>query len=179
MQINTQLDEHEKEQLAYLLQKVENVQIKGEIWHQLVQKFVTVSVIFCVLDKKGDVFLSYRKDREFDGYHLPGATVNDWETIDQARQRLIEGELIRDAGVEVGETKPIGWVEVTRGIDDNPTRHAVVLMYIAYTKNNVPQKAGSGFYPLDTLPSNILGCEKRVLTFFQKYLHDGLPIMGV
>lgn len=178
MQKKPPLTAQEKENLALLLERVDSSEIRGEIWHQLVQKFITVSVIFCVLDKNGDVFLSYRKDREFDGYHLPGATVNDWETVDQARERLAQGELKRDAGIDIGETKPIGWVEASRGVGDNPTRHAVILMYLTYVQNNVSLPEGLGFFPLKQLPSNILGCEKRVLSFFQKYLSDGVYILG-
>lgn len=171
------LNEEEKKQLADLLSRINNTQIKGEIWHQLVQKFITVSAVFCVLDEE-KVFLTYRKDREFDGYHLPGVTVNDWETVDQARERLVKGEVEAEAGLKVSEPEPIGWVEVERGVDDNPTRHAIILLYITRIQNVPSLKEGAGFYPLDNLPENILGCEKRLLSFFARYLEDGLIILG-
>lgn len=51
------LKEEEKQQLAGLLERIKNTEIKGEIWHQLVKKFITVPIELCILDKQNRVFL--------------------------------------------------------------------------------------------------------------------------
>lgn len=71
------LNEQEIIKLTDLLARVDNTQIKGDVWYELVKKFITVPIELCILDDQERVLLVYRKDREFDGYHMPGSVVND------------------------------------------------------------------------------------------------------
>lgn len=177
---STGLDEDEKKEFVNLLEKVDNIQIRGEIWHQLVKKFITVPIELCILDDQDKVFLVYRKDREFDGYHMPGTVVNDWETVKEARLRLVNGEVIRDAGFQVSEPEPIGWIEVRRGdgAEENKTRNAVSLLHVSRLQGDFQKKEGIGFFAFDSLPENTLGCHKFLLRKFAQYLEDGEAVLG-
>ena len=163
------ITEEEKKELARLLSKIKNREIVGDIWHQLVKKFITVPVELCVLDSKNRVFLVYRKDREFDGYHLPGTIVNDWETVHDARVRLMQGEIQKDAGFVISYPESIGWIEVRRGEGEyeSRTRNTVALLHIARIQGEFIEKEGYGFYALDAIPENTLQDHKFILRYFK------------
>ena len=177
---NTLLNDDDKKLLASLLERAKNTDIKGEVWHQLVKKFITVPVELCVLDSKNRVFLVYRKDREFDGYHLPGTIVNDWETVHDARVRLMQGEIQKDAGFVISYPESIGWIEVRRGEGEyeSRTRNTVALLHIARIQGEFIEKEGYGFYALDAIPKNTLQDHKFILRYFKKYLENGHIILG-
>lgn len=170
----------EKKDLADLLKKVSNVEIRGEIWHQLVHKFITIPIELCILNDRNEVFLVYRKDREFDGYHMPGTVLNDWEDVSKARSRLVLGEVMTGAGISITEPQSIGWFEITRGTKahEDPHRHEISLLHVAYITNEFIPRDGMGFYSFEELPENILGHHKYLLQFFKRYLEDGKIIVG-
>ncbi|MEK6968702.1 MAG: hypothetical protein AABX51_08840, partial [Nanoarchaeota archaeon] len=97
------LNEEENILLANLLNKANNTEIKGAVWHELVKKFMTVSVELFVLDDSNQIFLIRRPscDPEFTGcpYQMPGTVVNDWENVNLAKERLIQTEIV-PAGLE-------------------------------------------------------------------------------
>ncbi len=174
------LSEEEKVELSTLLERAKNTDIKGEIWYQMVKKFITVPVELCVLDKDNKVFLVYRKDREFDGYHLPGTIVNDWETVHDARVRLMEGEIKKDAGFTISYPESIGWLQVRRGEgeNDSPTRNTVALLHIARLEGDFTPQEGYGFYMFDNIPKSTLKDHKFILRYFKRYLENGHIILG-
>ncbi len=174
------LTDGEKKELADLLERVDNVQIRGEIWHQLVKKFITVPIELCILDSKNRVFLAYRKDQEFDGYHLPGTVINDWETVHEAGIRLMKGEVMRDAGFKITKLEPIGWLEVRRGNgpEESRTRNAVSLLHVAKLVGKFKPKEGMGFFPFNDYPKNTLGHHHFLLRRFAKYVKDKKPVLG-
>jgi ADP-ribose pyrophosphatase YjhB (NUDIX family) len=176
----TGLDEDEKKELARLLEKVDNVQIRGEIWHQLVKKFITVPIELCIVDSNNKVFMVYRKDREFDGYHIPGTVINDWETVDQACARLVNGEVLRDAGFSITKPESVGWLEVRRGegAEESKTRNAISLLYLARLDGAYEEKEGMAFFDFNSLPENTLGHHKFILRRFNQYLTDGEIVLG-
>lgn len=162
--------------LAKLLSEADNTQIQGEVWHQLVMKYITVPIELFVIDDQGRVFLRYRKDREFDGHHHPGTVINDWETKKEALMRLVAGEIIRDAGLVgvITEPEPIGDFECPR--DETSTRHAIALLYKCRFRGEYKSHPGMGFFPLDDLPEDTLYHHKRMLAALQQHLVDGKTI---
>ena len=174
------LREEEKELLAKLLERAESTDIKGDTWHEMVKKFITVPVELCVLDTENKVFLVYRKDREFDGYHLPGTVVTDWETVHDARLRIVTSEIKEHAGFDISYPESVGWIEVKRGTgpDCNPTRHTAALLHIAHQVSDFTPREGSGFYSFDNIPENTLPDHKFMLRYFKRYLENGQAILG-
>jgi ADP-ribose pyrophosphatase YjhB (NUDIX family) len=174
------LSEQEKKELSRLLGNIDSTDIRGEVWHQLVTKFITVPIELCILDKNNRVFLVYRKDKEYDGYHMPGTVINDWETVETACKRLVEGEVMRDAGLTISYPEPIGWVEVTRNLSSATyhPRHGIALLHIAHLKGGISSEGSHGFYDFGNLPENILECHKYLLGFYRRYLENGKVILG-
>ena len=104
------LNNEELSQLLDLLRRVNNTQIRGPVWHALIQVFPTVPLELIVLNDDNEVLLVYREDNEFKGWHHPGSVWNDWETIATRMQKLISGEIVKDAEIQITEPQSIGWV---------------------------------------------------------------------
>lgn len=173
------LNTKELSELADLLAKVDDTQIKGEVWHKLIQKFMTVAVELCILDGQDRVFLARRSpdDMEFPGrpYHMPGTVVNDWEKVKEAILRLIKNE-IQSAGLEITEPEPIGWVEVSKG--KKMDRHEIGLLHIAHFRGTFPEREDMGFFPINNLPKDIINSHIFLIEKFKEYLKNGKPILG-
>lgn len=164
------------------MKKIEPEEFRGDIWHTLVCKFVTVPIELCILNSKNQVFLVCRKDEDFDGYHIPGSVVNDWETVEEAKVRLVKTEIERDAGIFVSQPQSVGWIESPKILDGKPlsTRHGVLLLHMARVleDDSIILKEGSGFFDFDNLPANTLECHKFLLPFFKRHLETGEIILG-
>ncbi len=174
------INEKEKIILAKLIKKANNTQIKGDIWHELVKKFVTVSIELFITDKHNRVFMVYRKDREFDGYHIPGVRINHWETVDQACKRLIKNE-IKPNGLKITKMVPIGWFGVQK--DNNLKnksyyRNPIQLIHTAHYDGEFIEKKDIGFFQLGALPKNTLECQKLLIKRFKNFLKDNQIVLG-
>lgn len=94
--------------------------------------------------------------------------------------RLVEGEVMTDAGLHISEPESIGWLEVRRGdkVDENKIRNAVSLLHIAYLIGDYIPKEGIGFFAFDAIPEDTLGFHKFLISFFKRHLDDGKIILG-
>jgi len=176
------LNEKEKALLVELLEKIDSTEIRGDIWHELVKKFVTVPIELCVVDDKNRVLLIKRpaNDPELKGrpYHMPGTVLNDWETVEEARERLIETEVVPVGVLGVTEPKPIGWFEVSKEQTYFTTRHTVALLHIAHFHGEYLNTEDVGFFDMDSIPDNTVEAHKIFVGIFKKFLKDGNFILG-
>ncbi|MBP9866836.1 MAG: NUDIX hydrolase [Candidatus Pacebacteria bacterium] len=174
------LNEEEKKELVVLLDKIENKEIRGSVWHSLVKKFITVPIELCIFDEQNRILLVYRKDSEFDGYHMPGSVVNDWETVEEAKERLIREEITIPLGIEISEVEAIGWLDSPKDSwpGEPSTRHGILLLHVARYKGIFIPKEGTNFFALSELPDNTLGCHRFIIPFFERYLKTGQIVLG-
>ncbi|MFA5934667.1 MAG: hypothetical protein WC827_02165 [Candidatus Paceibacterota bacterium] len=176
------LNEKERVLLVELLSKIESTEIKGDIWHELVKKFVTVSIELCVIDDKNRILLIRRlaNDRELKGrpYHIPGTVLNDWETVEEARKRLIETEIVTVGMLGVTKPKSIGWFEISKKQTYFTTRHAVALLHVAYFHGEYSNTEEVGFFYIDSIPDNTVEVHKSLIDIFKNYLKDSYPVFS-
>ena len=173
------LNDTQKEQLAVLLEKASNTDLRGRVWRALVQIFPTVPIELIILDDQGRAFLVYRHDDEFTGWHHPGSTWNDWETIPERRAKLVAGEIVKGAGlIGITEPKSIGWMGIYRGKGPgtNPTRHECSLVHLSHFHGTWEPREGMGFFPLDNLPADTLEHHRLILGRVKQFLVDGIPL---
>ena len=172
------ISEEEVLVLADLLRRMKNTQWRGTVFHAGVQKVPSVPLELIVLDTQSRVLLAYRDDHEFKGWHHPGSVWNDWETIPQRRTKLVAGEVVKGAGIQITEPKSIGWVGVYRGTepDNNASRNACSIIHIANLIGEFTPKDGYGFFPIESPPKDTLGCHKYMLRRVAQYLKDGVAL---
>lgn len=170
------LNEQEAQCLVDMSKKIEWPLLK-EVFHALVSVVVTVPLELCVLDSQMRALMFYRKDSEYNGYHLPGTVLRNDDTILKALSRLIQNEL---AGYKITQPENIGWIEVLMGDREgqDPGRHQISLIFIARLDESALVKSGV-FFHLDALPSDILTHHRMILEKVKEYLTDGKPLLGV
>ncbi len=171
------LEKDELKILTDLLSRIDNKQITGEVWHALVKKFPTVSLELIILDKEDRVFLVYRNDQEFCGWHYPGSVWNDWETVDERLERLIDREIIKDAGVKITKPYPIGWQAKYK--DHGTTRSTCGLFFVARLEGEFENREGYGFFAFSDLPKDTLPFHKVSLQKVLPHLFSPITLAGV
>ena len=179
--VSMALQKEELETLADLLHRIDNTQITGEVWHALVKKFPTVAIELIVLDKEQRVFLVYRNDREFKGWHYPGSVWNDWETIDERLERLIQREINSESGINISKPYPIGWGAEYKDSSKGSivTRSTCCLYFVAFLKGEYINQEDRGFFSFSDLPEDMLPFHRHGLTKMQPYLFSLLKLSGV
>lgn len=173
------LTDTEKVEFAALFKKAKSTDFKREIFHEMVKKTISVPIELMIVNQADEVFLVYRKDNEFDGYHHPGTVINDWETYETALKRLLAGEIVKDAGLEIAKPVMFAVTEGPRGDvpGGNPTRHAISLFHVARFHGKFSEKSGMGFFPLNALPENTLEFHRYYIeNVLSPYLKTGRPI---
>lgn len=164
----------EKEELVRLLHKLE-WPLDREVFYALMPRIVSVPMELVVLDSRDRVLLIYRKDQEFDGYHMPGTVLRNNESVPVALERLIKTEL---PDVKVSAPQNFGWLEITHGNTpgQNLTRHEVSLLWLARLEGAYHGKGV--FKPLDSLPENLFSHHRLILQKAEGYLASKRPVLG-
>lgn len=149
----------EEDQLADLLTRVE-WPLSPHVFAAAVNKFVSVPIELLVLDDDNRILMFYRKDEEYEGYHIPGTVLRDNEDVPAAIQRLLKSEVV---GGKVTRPISLGWLEVQKGngFGQNPSRHEISLLHLCWSIGTYQGKGGE-FFPLDQLPDSTLS-HHRVL----------------
>jgi ADP-ribose pyrophosphatase YjhB (NUDIX family) len=158
------LSPEEEVQLAELLSRV-TWPVKQPVFRGLVGATVSTPIELCVF-REQSVLMFYRKDEEYNGYHIPGTVLRDNEDVPTALNRLIVSEVV---GGNVGKVRQVGWMEVKKGTGefDNPTRHEISLLHYAYI---LGEYKGSGeFFPVNSLPSNTLPHHRQLISTIWSY----------
>jgi ADP-ribose pyrophosphatase YjhB (NUDIX family) len=138
----------EAETLVKLLGKME-WPLPPKVFSAIIGKIVSIPIELVVLDSANRVLMTYREDREYKGWHLPGTVLREPETVLGALERLKTGEL---RGTEISTPVNIGWVEIPKGDGrgENPTRHEISLVFVARLASKY---CGQGkFFDIDNLP---------------------------
>ena len=163
------LSDMEIVQLVTLLKKME-WPIDSRVFRVLCNKTVSVPIELAVLNSRDEILMFYRKDEEYDGYHIPGTVIQDTDSVQAALQRLLQNEVI-SGDEHISSPKYINWMEIPKGNDhgQNPTRHEISLIYACWL--NGPYKGKDGeFYPLDDLPENTLSHHRVLISEVQRWL---------
>jgi hypothetical protein len=163
------LSEKETKVLVSLLRKLE-WPIDPRVFLVLANKVITASIELAILDKTDRVLMHYRKDVEFNGYHMPGTVIRDNdENVPAAVRRLIATEL-RGTKMKISVPMCIGWAETQKGTGPymNPYRHEIGLIHLARV-----QGAGIGeFFQLDALPPNTLPHHIKLVALVAAYIKE-------
>ena len=162
---------------AHLIEEIEEPdgRIDSRIFRAILPKFPSIPIELMVLDEDDKVLMIYRKDIEYDGFHIPGTVLRNNETVPQAVDRLFKSEVISGTFTSV---ENVGMTEISKGTKpgDNPTRHEVSLLYLAHIKAG-SYKGDGTFFPIDDLPENTLSHHVVLIDKFKNYLNTRKPVM--
>lgn len=148
--------------LVNLLGKME-WPVPHEVFRALCKYTTTNPIELVIWNGKNEIFLVYRKDEDYDGYHMPGTVLRDNESVPQAIERLLKNEV----PFYVYPAKCIGWRETPRGTGEgeDPTRHQIALLYSTNTLMYKPKIGipNAGFFHPQSLPTNTLSHHRPLI----------------
>ena len=144
------LSKKEIQQLSVLLKKIDNPHegLPQPIFDALLRIVPFVACELVITDKKG-ILLTYRHDKWFKGWHLPGGLMRYNESFQERIDHVIKNEL----GVKVINIKflfPYNYNFCVRG-------HGVSLFFLCQTD----KKPKNGKY-FKKMPKNIIPAHKKV-----------------
>lgn len=156
----------ETDLLVTLLQKV-TWPLNPRVFRALVNIMVSVPIELAVLNEQNEILMFYRKDKEYDGNHIPGSVLRDNENVSDVLERLRTSEVV---GGKISNPVNIGHVEISKGSGSgqNPTRHEISLIYVARLTG--PYNGSGRFYPLDQLPENTLSHHRILIGKVRSWL---------
>lgn len=169
--MKSKLTKNEQNELVRLMKKIEfpaPVEIFNT-WHNV---FGIVCAELVVLRQKNgiyEIFLEYRNDQFFCGWHIQGRVHFPNEKIMDTLDRVIKEEV----RTIVTTPKFFGWFEYPKGNDIGQCErgHAFSFVFISKPKKMPTTNATRKFFPLNQLPKNLLKGHVPVIKAISKKLN--------
>ena len=138
----------------------EGEHIPEEAWLPLMDAVVTSWCEIAIAKKAGDnwkVLLTYRKDKNWDGWHIPGGL---WKVQYPTFQDICNAIAQRELGIEVEFRRVIDAVKWTK----HPFAHPLALICLCEAKGEIQETETAKFFNRENLPRNMVN------DYHQKYL---------
>jgi hypothetical protein len=134
---------------------------------------VTVPIELAIL-RKGDseVFLIHRKDKFYDGNHMPGTVLLPGQQCADRLQALRQGE-VSNAGLTVTNPQFVTAVETLMGPDHegkNPRGQEMAVLFVCRVVDDNAEPTKGAFYPLGELPPDTLVHHIRLVEKVKSFL---------
>jgi hypothetical protein len=158
----------EEKQLLDLMGKIK-FPVSKEIFDAWCSNFTinTVELAVIRINKSGvkEIFLTYRQDQFFDGWHIPGSVVLPTETVESKLKKLINKEF---ADMVVSEPKFFCWFERVVGRDKELRGQEMGLLFCADFLDRFVESEKEKFFSFDTIPSNLIEEHKVLIESLKK-----------
>lgn len=151
------LTEKESKTLVSLMKKVE-FPVSPEIFNAWCWSFITNPIELAVLrvrDGYQEVFMIYRDDAFYKGWHLPGSIYLPGDTAQQVIQRLVKREVMQ----EITPAEFIGYAEISKA--ENSRGQELSLLFVSWCKGS--DVSHGKFFPLENPPTDTLEHHKKLL----------------
>lgn len=131
------------------------------IFDKYLSKIVPAAQELILVSSKG-IYLTYRKDKWWDGWHTPGGHIRPRETITETCQRIADTEV---PGIKIKSAKILGIFSCS----NSPRFHNIVLM----TKAEFEGEPSNGKWFLK-FPSNFLKDQRQYISLILPYLKKSI-----
>jgi hypothetical protein len=164
----------ENHQLAELLKKL-SWPVDSKVFDALCENFSVTPVELAVMRKSlcgPEVFMVYRNDKFFRGWHITGSIVVPGRTTDDVLRDIVS----REVGISFAEPhfSFVRFRQFMKGSGPNQSRRGqeVSLIHILFLPDDtdVSLDGERGFFPLNNLPRDTLQHHKVVLADVREYL---------
>lgn len=135
----------------------ENEFIPKEAWLPLQDAVVTSWVELAVpkkTDQGWELLLTYRKDKNWDGWHIPGGM---WKVQYPTFQDICNAVAKRELGTEVEYLRNVYTVKWTK----HPFAHPLAIVCICKAKGEILETETTKFFARKEVPSNIINSYHR------------------
>jgi len=148
----------EQKELIRLMKKM-TIPAPLEVFYTWCEVFGIIAAELVLLrykNGKPEIFLEYRKDRFFTGWHVQGSVELPNERITDTLKRVIKNELQG----EVTTPKFFNWFERVKGkkniVGFSKRGHELAFVFIAEPKKMPKETATRKFFPLNKIPKNTI-----------------------
>ncbi|MEK7116782.1 MAG: NUDIX domain-containing protein [Patescibacteria group bacterium] len=167
----TSLTSQEEKELVRLINKL-SFPTPLPVFEAWCQVFGTVCAEVIVIknkDKNPEIFLTYRKDKFFKGWHIPGRVCIPTEKIGNTIERVCKEEI----KMPITKESFFDWFERPFGknIGESPRGHEFSFVFTAELKGKKRENQIEKFFPLNKLPKNLLPLQIPIikkLSYFYK-----------
>lgn len=168
------LTNQENLELVRLLNKIE-WPVSADLFDAICGNMSINPVDLAILKKSTDgfkIFLIYRKDNFFDGWHIPGSVILPGRTIAMVLKDIIEREInIPEKGFDF---KFITFHQFMKGsnLGQCPRGQETELLYALFLEEDVRIETDEfrKFFPIEKPPENALSHHKTLLLSIRNYL---------
>jgi len=156
--------------LSALMKKVE-FPVPKEIFDVWCSNFtintVELGVIRTNESGEKEIFLTYRKDAFFDGWHIPGSVILPGETVEDKIEKLIKSEF-----KEMNISKPsfFSWFERVIGRDEGLRGQEMGLFFIADFFEGFNELESEKFFSFESIPYNLIEEHKILIDQLKSYV---------
>lgn len=118
----------------------------------------TVACVEIALTRDGanerEIFLTYRRDEFYDGWHIPGAVIQEGEEVEDVLKRVARDEL---EGARFAP-KFFSWFEYLKGteVGESARGNAISLVFSAEAPDTLRESELAKFFPLSDVPGNLI-----------------------
>ena len=154
---------HEEKKLIALLAKVQwpVSPVLFEAWYHA---GVMVAVELAVLNEHKELLLIRRKDRWYDGWHLPGTIMRPGDSVLSALKRLEKEEV----GDVIVRPKFAAYTEYSK--KENPRGQCVALLHTCTMQNSAQPRHGK-FFPLKQARKILIPIHLKLLKLLRIHRH--------
>lgn len=160
----------EEEILVNLMERVE-FPVSPRIFDVWCNKF-TVNVVELAttrLNSSGlrEILLIYRKDKFFDGWHIPGSVILPCRTVNDTISKIVSSEL---GNVSLSTPIFLNWFEKVVGVDRNLRGQEMSLLFHSNIDGFFKESESAKFFSFDNIPGNLIESHRILI----EYLIDSI-----
>ena len=157
------LTDQEQKELVRLMNKL-SFPMPLAVFEARCRVFGTVCAEVVVIknrNKDAQIFLTYRDDKFFKGWHIPGRVCLPTEKISDTTQRVCKEEIKMKTGKKIF----FNWFErpFGSGIGKSPRGHEFSFVFLSELKGKVKEKTTEKFFSLKNLPKDLLLSQKPII----------------
>ena len=150
------LTNEEKIELMRLMYKAE-FPLPRDLFYAWCQNFAVPCVEIAILREganEREIYLTYRDDEFFKGWHIPGAVVQAGETVEEVFERIARDEL---QGAECTR-RFFSWFEYLQGsgAGQSARGHAISLVFSADAPSTIRESDTAKFFPFSKIPDDLI-----------------------
>ncbi|MFA6432640.1 MAG: NUDIX domain-containing protein [Candidatus Paceibacterota bacterium] len=151
------LASQEQNELIKLMGKV-TFPLPPEVFSAWCLAFPTIAAELAVMrnnDGVREIFLTYREDEFFKGWHIPGSIHLPNEKFEDTLDRVITSEMGMSSSTPYEFYR---WFQYQpgNGIGESPRGDVITLMFVCEKPGNVEESDIAKFFPLTEMPEDLL-----------------------
>lgn len=141
-----------------------------EAWCRVFGTVCAEMIVIKNRDKNPEIFLTYRKDKFFKGWHIPGRVCIPTEEINDTLKRVCKEEI----KMLITKEKFFGWFErpFGKGVGECSRGHEFSFVFIAELKGGATENHAEKFFPLNKLPKNLISLQIPIIKELNHFLLD-------